>query len=148
MSAASAWLFYAPNLAIARGELNETFTRAAGPGGQHVNTTSSAVELRFDARGSPNLPDHVKAQLPRLAGRRMTQDGVIVIRAEAHRSQVRNREDAVGRLLDLLRQAAIPTRTRRSTRPTLASKTRRLASKSLHSALKSNRRKILDRHEP
>lgn len=121
-------------------ELSFTFVRASGPGGQNVNKVSSAVQLRFDAWGSPNLPDGVKARLGPIAGSRMTQDGVIVLHAQKFRSQDRNREDAVERLAGLIRAAAHVDPPRRATRPTLASKERRLAAKDRRGAVKSLRR--------
>ena len=141
MGPESAWIPVTPSLTIARDELVEVFTRASGPGGQHVNTTSTAVELRFDAAASPNLPERVKTRLSALAGRRMTRDGVIIVRADSYRSQQRNRDEALDRLLALLRLAAAPARVRRLTKPTLGSQKRRLAGKSIRSALKTNRRK-------
>jgi ribosome-associated protein len=121
-------------------EIEETFVRAAGPGGQHVNTTSTAVQLRFDVRSSPSLPDDVRARLERLAGHRLTRDGVLVLTAQGERSQKRNREEALARLLALVRAAARPPLKRKATRPTKASKQRRLDSKKRHGALKSLRR--------
>jgi ribosome-associated protein len=120
-------------------ELSEKFVRASGPGGQHVNTSSSAVELRFDARGSPSLPEEVKDRLVRLAGSRMNQEGVIVIFAQSHRSQEMNRQDARARLLELIVQATIRPKPRKKTRPTYASKLRRLEGKSKRSGVKATR---------
>ena len=128
-------------LAIDPDEIEESFVRAAGPGGQHVNTTSSAVQLRFDVRNSPSLPDDVRRRLERLAGRRLTNDGVLVLIAQGERSQKRNREEALARLVDLVREAAIPPVPRKKTRPTLGSKRRRLDDKKKHGALKALRGK-------
>jgi ribosome-associated protein len=127
-------------LAIDPGEIHESFVRAAGPGGQHVNTTSTAVQLRFDVRGSPSLPDDVRARLERLAGQRLTRDGVLVLTAQGERSQKRNREEALARLVALVRAAARPPVKRKPTKPTKGSKQRRLDSKKRHGALKSLRR--------
>lgn len=129
-----------PTLAIDETEVTESFVRASGPGGQHVNTSSTAVQLRFDARRSPSLPTDVALRLMRLAGSRLTQEGVIVIHAQAHRSQQRNREEALARLVELIRKAAMPPRPRRPTRPTRASKERRLATKVRRARIKSTRR--------
>jgi ribosome-associated protein len=126
-------------LAIDPAEIEESFVRAAGPGGQHVNKTSTAVQLRFDVRRSPSLPDDVRQRLERLAGRRLTNDGVLVLVAQGERSQKRNREEALARLVELIRVAARPPVPRKKTRPTRASKQRRLESKKKHGALKSLR---------
>jgi ribosome-associated protein len=126
-------------IALEDDELSEKFVRASGPGGQHVNTSSSAVELRFDARGSPSLPEEVKDRLVRLAGSRMNQEGVIVIFAQSHRSQEMNRQDARARLLELIVQATIRPKPRKKTRPTYASKLRRLEGKSKRSGVKATR---------
>lgn len=117
------------SIAIDEEELEESFIRASGPGGQNVNKVSTAVELRFDAAASPNLPASVRARLARLAGRRMTNDGVLIIKADSFRSQERNRADARERLIALIRRAATPPRPRIKTRPTRASKERRLKDK-------------------
>ena len=138
-SSKSAPIWITGTLAIDPGEIEETFVRAAGPGGQHVNKTSSAVQLRFDVRQSPSLPDDVRHRLERLAGRRLTQDGVLVLVAQGERSQKRNREEALERLVELVRAAARPLTPRKKTRPTRASKRRRLDEKKKHGALKSLR---------
>jgi ribosome-associated protein len=127
-------------IAIDESELDESFVRAAGPGGQNVNKVSTAVQLRFDVRRSPSLPEDVRDRLERLAGRRLTRDGVLVIVAQRHRTQQRNREDALARLVELVRQAATPKTPRRPTKPTAASKRRRLESKERHARTKTLRR--------
>jgi ribosome-associated protein len=126
-------------LSIDPAEIHESFIRAAGPGGQHVNTTSSAVQLRFDVRHSSSLPDDVRARLERLAGHRLTREGVLVLHAQGQRSQKRNREEALARLVELVRAAARRPVKRKPTKPTKASKQRRLDSKKRHGALKSLR---------
>jgi len=127
-------------IALRPWEIVESFVRSAGPGGQHVNKTESAVQLRFDVRHSPSLPDDVRARLIRLAGRRLNQDGVLVLVAQGERSQLRNREAALARLLDLIRAAARPPVPRKPTKPTKASKRRRLESKKRRGIIKSLRR--------
>ena len=123
-------------ISLDESELQESFIRASGPGGQHVNKTDSAVQLRFDVAASPNIPDDVKARLARLAGSRMTAAGVLIIVGDTYRSQLRNREDVRERLIDLNRDAAVPPTPRRPTKPTLGSKKRRLEAKGQRSAIK------------
>jgi ribosome-associated protein len=130
-----------PTLSIHEDEIEEAFIRASGPGGQHVNKTSSAVQIRFDARRSPSLPTDVAIRLMKLAGHRLTQEGVIVITAQGHRSQFRNREEALARLVELIRQATVRPERRTPTKPTRASKERRLASKDKQSVVKAQRKK-------
>jgi ribosome-associated protein len=129
-----------PWLAIDDALIVEDFVRASGPGGQNVNKLSTAVQLRFPVYGNPDLPPDVAERLARLAGRRLTLEGVIVIMAQRFRTQERNRADARERLLKLIGQAAERPLTRRPTRPTLGSKTRRLEAKSRRSGIKSLRR--------
>lgn len=127
-------------ISIDESELTETFVRASGPGGQNVNKLATAVQLRFDVRHSPSLPADVRARLAALVGRRLTRDGVLVIIAQRHRTQERNREDARTRLIELIRQAAVPPKRRRPTRPTAASHERRIESKKRRSGVKRLRR--------
>jgi ribosome-associated protein len=126
-------------IALDEKEIEEVFVRASGPGGQNVNKLSSAVQLRFDVRNSPSLPEPVRERLEKLAGRRLSQDGVLLIVAQRFRTQERNREDALERLLELIRQAAQPQKKRRPTRPTKASKERRLEAKTRKSGIKRMR---------
>jgi ribosome-associated protein len=131
-----------PALALDDREVSYEFLRASGPGGQNVNKVESAVRLRFDARRSPSLPDAVRARLERLAGSRLTKDGVVVIEAQRYRTQERNRADALDRLIDLVREAAAPPPPpRRKTKPTLGSKIRRLEGKKLRGGVKALRTK-------
>ncbi|MDD3444226.1 MAG: alternative ribosome rescue aminoacyl-tRNA hydrolase ArfB [Zavarzinia sp.] len=134
-----------PRLSIDDGEITESFIQASGPGGQNVNKVATAVELRFDVARSPSLPEGVRQRLIALAGRRLTQDGILVLFARKHRTQERNRADARERLIELIRDAATPPILRRPTRPTLASKQRRLESKGQRSVVKKARGKpVLD----
>ena len=134
-----------PAIAIAEHELKESFLRASGPGGQNVNKLETAVQLRFAAMASPNLPDAVKQRLIALAGRRMTQDGELIITAERHRMREANREEARQKLVLLLRKAALPPPPpRKATKPTLGSRTRRLESKTRRGAVKRLRGGSID----
>lgn len=127
------------SIAIDERELEESFIRASGPGGQNVNKVSTAVQLRFDVRGSPSLSEPVKHRLIALAGRRMTLDGVLIVTAQTHRSQERNRQEALDRVVDLIRRAAHPPIPRRPTKPTLGSKLRRLEAKGIRAGVKKLR---------
>jgi len=129
-----------PAIAIDESELTESFVRSSGPGGQNVNKVSSAVQLRFDARHSPSLPNDVAIRLMRLAGSRLTKDGVIVIIAQSHRQQERNRADARERLFDMIRAAAVPPRPRRATKVPKAEKKKRLEGKKRRGEIKNLRR--------
>jgi ribosome-associated protein len=126
-------------ISIDESEISETFIRSSGPGGQNVNKLATAVQLRFDVRHSPSLTHEVRARLERLAGRRLTRDGVLVITAHRHRTQERNRDDALERLVELIRAAAVRPTPRRPTRPTLGSKVRRLEGKKRRSDIKAGR---------
>jgi ribosome-associated protein len=122
-------------------EIEESFVRASGPGGQNVNKLATAVQLRFDVRHSPSLPPDVRDRLERLAGSRLTRDGVLVIIAQRHRTQARNRDDALERLVDLVRQAAVAPVKRRPTKPTKASRERRIEGKKMRADVKRLRGK-------
>jgi len=129
-----------PTLAISEDEVVEAFVRASGPGGQNVNKLSTAVELRFDVRRSPNLPQDVRARLERLAGRRLTKDGVVVIDAQRHRTQERNRADALARLVELIRQATHVPKPRKKTKPSRAVRAERVDQKVHRGKVKHLRR--------
>ncbi len=129
-----------PTIVLDPREITETFIRSPGPGGQNVNKVATAVQLRFDLGHSPSLPEAVRTRAARLAGRRLTKDGVMVITAARFRSQERNREDALARLVALLREAANHPTPRRATRPGKAAKKRRLDDKTRRGAVKKLRR--------
>ncbi len=129
-----------PTLSIDERELQIDFVRASGPGGQNVNKVSTAVQLRFDVRGSTSLPEEVKVRLIRLGGSRVTADGVLVLEAKRYRTQEGNRADAILRFTDLVRKATQKPKKRRATRPTLASKEERLKAKKIRSNVKKGRR--------
>lgn len=131
-----------PGVEIEESELDWAFTRASGPGGQHVNKVATAVELRFDVANSPSLPDDVRSRLLKLERSRITDDGVLIIESRATRSQLRNRKLAEDQLIDAIRQAMIPPKRRRKTKPTRASQERRLARKNRRSQIKSWRKSV------
>jgi len=132
-----------PRISIDEDRLVWSAVRASGPGGQHVNKTSTAVELRFDVRGA-DLPEPVRERLEKLAGSRLTSEGVLVLFSQTHRSQEMNRLDALARLVELVRKAAEIPKRRIATRPTKASKTRRLDAKSRRGSVKSTRGRVRD----
>jgi ribosome-associated protein len=133
-----------PRISLNEDELTFDAIRASGPGGQNVNKVSSAIQMRFDARHSPSLPDDVAARLIRLAGARATKDGVIVITAQRFRDQARNKEDAIARLIELIVHAAHVDKPRRATKPTRAGVEKRLQTKAKHARLKSDRQGRFD----
>ena len=132
-------LHVTPEIVIGEEELEEHFVLSSGPGGQNVNKVASAVQLRFDAANSPSLPEGMRRRLMALAGRRLTREGVIVLIARNHRTQERNRQEARDRLAELIRAASVAPKPRRATRPTLASKKRRLEAKTARSKVKQAR---------
>ncbi len=144
MASPAAPIWVTGSLTIDPSEIEESFVRATGPGGQHVNKTSSAVQLRFDVRNSPSLPDDVRWRLEKLAGSRLTNDGVLVLLAQGQRSQKRNREEALERLVELVREAAQRPTPRVKTKVSRAAKRRRVDDKKRHGTIKSLRSKLDD----
>ncbi|MBW2623522.1 MAG: aminoacyl-tRNA hydrolase [Deltaproteobacteria bacterium] len=131
-----------PDIFIKESEIQEEFIRSSGPGGQNVNKVSSAVQLKFDVEGSPSLPEDVRQRLLRLGGKRITSNGVLIVKAQKFRTQERNRQDALERLIELVRKAAVKPKPRRRTRPTSKSKENRLEGKRQRSQVKRARKSI------
>jgi len=130
------------NISLDENEIELHFIHSSGPGGQHVNKVATAVQLKLGVGNSPSLPGDVRARLIRLAGRRITRDGILIIEARRFRTQERNREDAIGRLKELIRRAAEKPKTRKKTKPSKAAKMRRIESKKRRSEIKRMRREI------
>ena len=133
-----------PDISLAPQEIRFEFIRASGPGGQNVNKVATAVQLRFDLQGSPSLPPVVKRRLRKLAGKKVSADGILIIRASRFKSQDQNRQDALERLLHLIRQASVKPKRRIKTKPSRKSKLRRLEAKRRRSRLKQNRKPVKD----
>ncbi len=133
-----------PEISLDENELNFEFVRSSGPGGQNVNKVSTAAQLRFDVKNSPNLRHDLRERIIKLAGRKMTREGVLIIHANTFRSQEKNREDALRRLSNIIREASLVPRQRKKTKPTLASKTKRLESKRKKSKVKEMRKPVFN----
>ena len=133
-----------PDISLNESELRFEFVRSGGPGGQNVNKVSTAVQLRFDVLGSPNLDQALKERIMKLAGRKMTREGLLIIHSYTYRSQEKNRDEAIRRLSDLIKEASRVPKRREKTKPTLASKARRLESKKKRSKVKEMRRPVLN----
>ncbi|HEX9998310.1 MAG TPA: alternative ribosome rescue aminoacyl-tRNA hydrolase ArfB [Abditibacterium sp.] len=131
-----------PQISLRDDEIGEEFVRSSGAGGQNVNKVASAVQLRFDVAASPSLSPEIKARLTKIAGKKMTEEGVLIIKAQTHRTQERNRQDALERLVALVREAIPRPVVRVATKPTRGSKERRLGAKRLQSARKAARREV------
>jgi len=136
-------IFINDQISIDESEIHLDFVQASGPGGQNVNKVASKVQLRFDTN-SPSLPDEVRVRLSQIAGSRITEDGTLLIEAKRYRSQERNRADAIGRLIELIRRATIKPKTRRKTKPTQAAVQKRLETKRRHSEIKKLRQRVED----
>jgi len=137
-------IYVTPDIGIDEKEIEEHFIRASGPGGQHVNKVATAVQLRFNVRNSPSLPPDVRDRLAHFAGKRMTESGVLIIEARSYRSQERNRQDAINRLVALVRRASRRPKIRRKTKPTAVSRERRLRNKHQRGEIKRTRKEVLE----
>lgn len=135
-------IYITKDISLDEKEIHEEFVRASGPGGQNVNKVSTAVQLRFDVKHSPSLPEEVRERLMRIAGKRMTAEGVLIIDARRFRHQERNRQDALNRLMELIRQAARKPKIRHKTKPSLASRQKRLEAKRRHAEKKRFRQSV------
>ena len=135
-------IYITDRISISEAEIQEDFVRSSGPGGQNVNKVSTAVQLRFDVENSPNLPEDVKLRLIKLAGKKMTDSGVLIIDSRKYRTQNRNREEALNRLVELIKKATEKPKKRIKTRPTRAAKEKRLQSKKHRGAVKTLRKNV------